>query len=168
MTSKPDTVRERTVRWEDPLANLATLRDRSGFEILKSLSNGSIPAPPFALLLGFRLVDVAEGRTVFEADPAEYHYNPAGAVHGGFAMALLDSAMGTAVWTTLPPGSAYGTIDVHARLLRPITKDTGTVRCEARVVNTTRTLATAEGSIVDSNRKLLATGTTACVIHEYR
>ena len=162
------TDRERTIRWEDPLANLETVREHSGLEILNALRNGSLPAPPFLMLLGIRFVDVAQGRAVFEADPAEYHYNPAGVVHGGFAMALLDSALGCAVWSTLPPGSAYGTIDVHVRLLRPITKDTGTVRCEGQVVSATRTLATAEGRIVDANGKLLATGTTACAIHGCR
>jgi uncharacterized protein (TIGR00369 family) len=166
MTPKPDVVRERTVRWEDPLAYVKILQERTGLEYLNALCDGSIPAPPFALLMDFRVVEVAQGRTVFEADPAECHYNPGGAVHGGFALSLLDSALGCAVWSTLPAGSTYATTDVHARQLRPITKATGTVRCEAQVVSATRTLATAEGRIVDSQGKLLASGTTACAIYE--
>jgi uncharacterized protein (TIGR00369 family) len=164
MTSR----RERTVRWEDPLANAAALRERSGLEILDGIREGTIPPPPFALLMGIRIVEVAEGRAVFEANPAEYHYNPGGVVHGGFALSLLDFGLGSAIWTTLPVGRILGTVDVHARLLRPITKDTGTVRCEAHLVSATRTLATSEARIVDSGGKLLATGTTACVIHELR
>jgi uncharacterized protein (TIGR00369 family) len=168
MTRKPDAVRERTVHWEDPLASFAALRELSGLDALNRIRNGSVPAPPFALLLGLQIVEAAEGHAVFAADPAEYHYNPAGVVHGAFAMALLDTALGCAVWSTLPAGSTYATIDVHARLLRPITKETGTVRCEGHVVSATRTLATAEGRIVDANGKLMATGTTACAIHGYR
>ncbi len=109
-------------------------------------------------------MEVSEGHAVFEATPGEEHYNPAGVVHGGFAMSLLDTAMGCAIASTLPAGVTYATIDVHARLQRPITADTGTVKCEGRVVSKTRTLATAEAEITDGRGRILATGTTACLL----
>ncbi len=159
------TVRERLVRWADPLASLAMTTGLSGLEILNAIRDGSIPAPPFAVLLNVRIVEVAEGHAVFEADPGEEHYNPAGVVHGGFAMSLLDFALGSAINTTLSAESAHSTIDLHARLLRAITKDTGTVRCEANIVSATRSLATSEGRITDGRGRVLATGTTACAIY---
>jgi uncharacterized protein (TIGR00369 family) len=64
----------------------------------------------------------------------------------------------------LPPGASYGTIDVHARLLRPITVATGILRCQARVVSLTRSLGTSEACIEDQKGRLLATGTTACAL----
>jgi len=155
--------RERLIRWHDPLASLAMSRGLSGLEALRGILDGSIP-PPFAVLLNVRLVEVAEGHVVFEADPGEEHYNPFGAVHGGFAVSLLDFALASAVHSTLPAGSLSGTIDIHARFLRPITKDTGTVRCEAYVVSATRTLGTSEARILDGDGRVLATGTTACAI----
>lgn len=155
---------ERPVEWVDPLASLAGAAGKSGLEFLSAIVAGNHPAPPIAILMNLRLVEVGDGRAVFEGEPGEEHYNPIGVVHGGFAMTLLDSALGCAVQSTLPPGAMYGTIDVHARLLRPITKDTGTVRCEATVISATRTLGTAEARIIDRAGKLLATGTTACAI----
>jgi len=156
--------RERLVRWEDPQISVERSQGLSGLEILNAILDGSIPPPPYAALLNVRLTKVDAGRVVFEADPGEEHYNPAGVVHGGFAMSLLDFALGSAVNSTLPASSAYGTIDVHTRLLRPITKNTGTLRCEARLVSVTRSLGTSEGNIVDASGKVLATGTSACAI----
>jgi len=159
-----ETTRERLVRWEDPFAGLAHARELSGLDALRAMIDGKLPGPPIASLMNMRLVEVGEGRAVFEADPGEEHYNPVGVVHGGFALTLLDSALGCAIHTTLPIGAIYGTIDVHARLVRAITKDTGTVRCEATVVNVSRTLGTSEARLIDRAGTLLATGTTACAI----
>jgi uncharacterized protein (TIGR00369 family) len=159
-----ESTRERLVRWEDPFAGLAHARELSGLEALRAMIDGKLPGPPIASLMNMRLVEVGEGRAVFEADPGEEHYNPVGVVHGGFALTLLDSALGCAIHTTLPIGAIYGTIDVHARLVRAITKDTGTVRCEATVVNISRTLGTSEARLIDRAGNLLATGTTACAI----
>ena len=64
----------------------------------------------------------------------------------------------------LPAGDGYATTDIQVRMLRAITKDTGTVRCEARVQHIGRTIGIAEGTLVDAKGKLLATGTTACAI----
>jgi uncharacterized protein (TIGR00369 family) len=159
-----ETTRERLVRWDDPFAGLAHTRELSGLEALRAMIDGKIPGPPIAMLMNMRLVEADEGRAVFEADPGEEHYNPIGVVHGGFALTLLDSALGCAIHTTLPVGAIYGTIDVHARLVRAITKETGTVRCEATVVNISRTLGTSEARLTDRAGNLLATGTTACAI----
>ena len=156
--------RGRYIEWEDPLASLARAQGLSGLQVLDAVLAQALPPPPIAVLMNLRLVDISEGRAVFEGDPGEEHYNPIGVVHGGYAMTMLDSALGCAIHSTLPPGAIYGTIDTHARLLRAITKETGTIRCEANVVSASRTLATSEARIVDGAGVLLATGTTACAI----
>ena len=51
---------------------------------------------PFNHLLDSRLVDLADGVAVFEANPARKFYHPQGRCHGGFAAAVIDSAMGCA------------------------------------------------------------------------
>jgi uncharacterized protein (TIGR00369 family) len=158
------TYRERHIQWEDPLATLALTRGLSGLEVLTAYLAGTLPQPALGIFMNLRLVDFSEGRAVFEGEPGEEHYNPLGVVHGGFAMTMLDSTLAAAIQSTLPAGAMYGTIDVHARLLRPITKETGTIRCEAHVVSATRTLATSEGRITDRNGTVLATATTACAL----
>ena len=65
------------------------------------MAAGELPPPPIAQTLGFGGIEVEDGRATFTVEPAEFHYNPIGVVHGGLALALLDSAMGCAVHSTL-------------------------------------------------------------------
>ncbi len=156
--------RELVVRWEDPLPGAQTLRTLSGIEAIRAVRDGRVPAPPIAMLMGFTIAEVDEGRVVFEGTPGEQHYNPNGAVHGGFALTLFDSALGCAIHTALPVGVGFTTTDVQVRFIRGMTKDTGPVRCEATVVHLGRSTAVAEGKLRDGTGRVLATGTTACAI----
>jgi uncharacterized protein (TIGR00369 family) len=157
--------RERTITWEDPVPTAASGRGLSGLEYMRAIAAGEIPPPPIAVLLGFELVEVDEGRAVFAVTPQEFHYNPIGVVHGGLAATLLDSAMGCAVHSTLPAGTAYTTLEVKVNFARAITRDTGRVISEGTVIHRGRTVATAEGRIVaEATGKLLAHGTTTCLL----
>ena len=157
--------RSLTITWEDPLAAFAEGRKLERLiDHLRAIRDGRLPAPPIAKLLGMALVDVEEGRAAFSLTPAEQHYNPIGVVHGGIAFTMLDSAMGCSVQSLLPPGRGYTTLEIKANLVRAITKDTGPIRASAAVVHMGRQTATAEGRIEDSQGKLLAHGTTTCII----
>ena len=101
------------------------LLSQSGLDFLQGVIDGRLPAPPIAETLGFQLVAVEKGRAIFEGMPQHRHYNPIGVVHGGFAMTLLDSALGCSVHTTLDKGDAYTTLEIKVNLVRPLTKDTG-------------------------------------------
>jgi len=156
--------RTRTVSWQDPfiLANL--VGPESGIDLLRRMIKGDLPPPPIAELLGFRLVKAEPGEAVFEFEPAEYHYNPIGVVHGGVAGTLLDSAMGCSVHTTLPAGMGYTTLEFKVNLVRAITMNTGTMCVEGRLVHGGKRAATAEGRVIDRDGKLYAHGTTTCMI----
>jgi len=140
-------------------------REMSGLEFIAAVRDGDLPPAPIQDLVGFDLVESSEGRTVFALLPEERHYNPIGAVHGGVAATLLDSAMGAAVHTTLPLGSAYSTLETKFNLVRAITADTGEIRAEGVVIHRGRRVATAEGRITRaSDGKLLAHGTSTCLV----
>ena len=157
--------RTRTVSWEDPVASAAAAAGKSGLEFLHAIAAGEIPNPPIGALMGFIPIEAEEGRVVFAVDPGEHHYNPIGSVHGGLALTLLDSAMGCAVHSTLPPGVAYTSLEVKVNFDRPITRETGRVLCEGKLVNAGKTVATAEGRMyVEETGKLLAHGTTTCLL----
>ena len=160
-----ETKRSRTITWADPLLIPKASAGKSGLEALREVFEGRVPPPPIAETMGIEGVQVEEGKAVFEGEPAEYLYNPIGVVHGGFAMTLLDSAMGCAVHSTLKVGERYTTLEVKTNFVRPITVDTGRVRCEGAVIHRGGTIATAEGKLIaiDSG-KLLAHGTTTCLI----
>src|SRR5262249_30661706 len=76
----------------------------SGFELVKRIQEGTLPAPPITRIFNFKLSEVEPGRAVFIGEPSLDYYNPIGPVHGGFAATLLDSCMGCAVHSALPAG----------------------------------------------------------------
>lgn len=160
------TQRSRTVTWEDPLALAEAGRGLSGADYLQKLIRGELPPPPIAVLLNFRLDEIAEGRAVFVCDPAEYHYNPIGLVHGGLAATLLDSAMGCAVHSVLPAGVAYTTLEIKVNYLRPLLPDRGRVTCEGRLIHRGSRTATADGRLTDAEGRLYAHATTTCLLME--
>ena len=140
------------------------LKTYDGIGFLKGIINGSVPNPPISELLGFHLVEAEEGRAVFEGLPEFRHYNPIGTVHGGFAATLLDSALGCAIFSTIKKGDGWTTLELKFNLVRPITKDTGLVRAEGRIVHRGRTVATSEGDLKDRAGKIYAHATTTCMI----
>lgn len=153
-----------TVTWDDPMVGAEAARKMSGLDFLKAILAGKIPPPPISKLLGFKLKEVETGRIVFGLEPAEYHYNPIGMVHGGVASTILDSAMGCAIHSTLPVGTGYSTVELKVSFVRPMSTKTGRVRCEASVIHTGGSIATAEAKLVDDEGKLYAHGTTTCMI----
>ena len=138
----------------------------SGLEMLQGMIAGRFPGPPITQLMGFRLVEVENGRAVFAGTPGFQHYNPLGTVHGGYAATLLDSCMGCSVHTSLPKGTGYTTLEFKVSLVRAVTADTGAVRAEGKVISSGRRVATAEGRLTDAGGRLLAHATTTCLVFE--
>lgn len=120
--------------------------------------------PAIGRTLDFALVEVEEGRAVFEGNPDDRVYNPIGSVHGGYAATLLDSACGIAVHSKLAPGQAYTTLELKVSYLRGMTADTGLVRAEGVVVSIGRRVAFAEAKLTDAAGKLLATATSTLLV----
>ena len=139
-------------------------RTLSGCELLKKLIESKLLVPPIGQVLHFRLAEVEPGRAVFTGQPGSDCYNPQGTVHGGYAAALLDSAMGCAIHSKLPAATSYTTLEIKISFVRPLTEATGPVRAEGHVISLGKRVGTAEGRIVDAENKLYAHGTTTCLI----
>lgn len=143
---------------------LEQVRALDGLDLFKGLMEGRFPAPPIAKVLGFQVAEVERGRVVFTYTPVFDHYNPLGTVHGGVAATLLDSVMGCCVHTTLKAGIGYTTVEIKVNYVRAMTDKTGPVRVEGKVINVGSRIATAEGRLHDNEGRLLAHGTTTCLI----
>ena len=156
--------RSRSYGWADPAVFATVAAGRSGLEVMQAIVAGELPQPPMAETLGLHLAEVSDGRAVFVGTPAEYHYNPIGTVHAGFALTLLDSAMGCALVTTLDPGVAWTTLEVKANFTRPLRADTGPVRCTGAVLHAGRIVATTEARLEDGSRRLCAHGTSTILL----
>ncbi|HET7574617.1 MAG TPA: PaaI family thioesterase [Solirubrobacterales bacterium] len=163
--SSPETTRSRTLVWQDPIPTAAAGAAMTGMEYMTAVVTGQVPPPPIAVTMRLRPVELEEGRVVFEGEPGEEHYNPIGVVHGGYAATLLDSALGCAVHTTLPAGVGYTSLGLEAKYVRPVTRDTGRVLCEATVLYRGRKQATSEATLTTADSgKLLAHGIATCMI----
>jgi uncharacterized protein (TIGR00369 family) len=138
----------------------------SGLEFVRGLADGSLPLNTIAETLGYDVSEAASGRVIITAEPSDRLLNPAGTVHGGFAATLLDSCMGLAIQSTLEKGVSSTTLEFKISLVRPITPDIGMLRAEGAVLTAGRRVGTAEGRITDSKGRLLAHGTTTCLIFQ--
>jgi len=137
-----------------------------GIDFVRATFSGKLPAPPIMENIAPFDTSAEPGVVVIHSIPGFRHYNPIGSVHGGYAATLLDSVMGLAVHTMLPPGSGYTTLEFKVSFIKGMTQDTGPVRSEGRTLNVGRRAATAEARITDSKGRLLAHATTTCLIFE--
>ncbi|MBA3868990.1 MAG: PaaI family thioesterase [Anaerolineae bacterium] len=156
--------RSLTIVWEDPDIVSQAARSMKGLEFLQKIASGEVPPPPIMRLINFQGAEVSEGKVVFTCAPSEQHYSVLGMVHGGVAATLLDTSLGCSIHSMLPLGVSYTTLELHINYVRPLTINTGVIRCEGEVIHVGRTVATAQGRIVDATGKLYAHATTTCMI----
>jgi uncharacterized protein (TIGR00369 family) len=139
-------------------------KEMSGLEFVRGLASGALPLNTIAQTLGYDVVEAERGRVAITLDPTGAHLNPSGTVHGGLTATLLDSCMGLAVQSMLEKGVGSTTLEFKISLVRAITLETGQIRAEGRVLNCGRQIGTAEGRVTDAGGRLLAHGTTTCLI----
>jgi len=138
----------------------------SGLEVMQAMLRGELPFAPIARTLDFWLVEVDDGRALFQGAPGPAHLNPMGGVHGGWYATLLDSALGCAVHTKMPPGRGYTTAELGVNLVRGIGLKVPRVRAEGKVLHCGRQLATAEARLYGPDGTLYAHATTTCLVFE--
>jgi uncharacterized protein (TIGR00369 family) len=142
------------------LVPIDLMRQKSGLEVLELVQRGEVPPPAMSTVIPFRLVEVEFGKAVFECQPSEAYLNTIGIVHGGFTMTVLDTCMGTAIYSTLAAGVGYVTIETKVNFIRPIKADTAGLNAIGVALHTGTRTGTAEGRLLDDAGNLYAHGTT--------
>lgn len=158
------TQHEVTVQWSDSAPALAALPKLSGLEFMKKMADGELPGAPIASHFGMEVINVESGSVVFRCTPDESHHNPIGTIHGGLVCTMLDSALGCATHTTLPAGTGYTSIEIKVNFLRPVSAGNGALICRGRVTKPGRRVTFAEGEVLDSEGKVVATATGSLLI----
>ena len=139
----------------------------TGLELMQAMLRGDLPYAAIAKTLDFTIVEVSEGRAVFQGTPGPAHRNPMGTIHGGWYATLLDSALGCAVHTMMPVGRGYTTAELGVNLVRAINPAKAPrVRVEGKVIHCGRQLATAEARLYGPDGTLYAHGTTTCLVFD--
>ena len=141
-------------------------KEMSGLEFVQGLVDGTLPLNTMARTLQYDVAEASNGRVVVTAEPNADQLNPSGTVHGGVAATLLDTCMGLAIRSTLEKGVGQTTVEFKISLVWPITPETGPIKAEGVVLNCGRRIGIAEGRITDRQGRLLAHGTTTCLIFQ--
>lgn len=145
-------------------ADFARLATMTGLEAMQAVIDGDLAAPSMAQTLNFWVHEVREGFAEFRGSPGQEHMNPMGLVHGGWAMTVLDSALGCAAYTTCAPGEGFVSMDTSVKFVRPLAPDMGQLRATATLQTRGRRIANIEGRIESRDGKVLALGTSSCFI----
>lgn len=156
--------RVRSFSWSDPEISIGAARSLRGVDFVRQIMTGQVPLPPAFAMMGFRLVDVEPGFVAGELEPSEFHYNPAGVVHGGIICTLLDSVTGLAVLSQLPVGLGFSTLEVKVNFVRPVSVKTGALLAKGKIVHPGTRIATSEARLVDRQDKLYAHATATCIV----
>ena len=142
------------------------LAGKTGLQLMQGMLDGELPYAEIAQTLDFMLIEVGPGRAVFQGTPLQRHFNPMGSVHGGWFATLLDSALGCAVHTLMPPGRAYTTAELGVNMVKAITPKVQRVRAIGTVIHAGRQLATAEARLMGPDGTLYAHATTTCLVFD--
>jgi uncharacterized protein (TIGR00369 family) len=160
-------VRKRLERGAGPgVATPAQIAGKSGLQIMQGLLSGELPYASISKPMDFLLIDVGQGQAVFQGTPGLQLMNPLGTVHGGWFATLLDSALGCAVHTMMPPGRAYTTAELSVKMVKAITVKVQRVRAIGQVVHCGRQLATAEARLIGPDGTLYAHASSACLVFD--
>ena len=137
----------------------------TGLELLKAASSATSLPPFIGTLLGLTFDEVEHGHVVMSLTTRPEFANPLGTLHGGICATLLDSAMGSAVHSTLETGVGYGTLELKVNYIRSVPVDGVKLTATAHTIHVGRKTATAEGRVYDPEGRLIAHGTTTCIVH---
>jgi len=137
-----------------------------GLQQLQAMLTGELRAP-IGEKLGFHLVEIERGRAVFEATPDPSVYNPFGAVHGGYAATVLDSACGIAVHSQLEANRGHTTLELKVSYLKGLNAQSGKIRAIGRTISVGRRVAFAEATLHDEKGRLCATATSTLLVFDH-
>jgi len=136
----------------------------TGLEQLRALLEDPSLVPSMARTLNFTLISVKPDEVAFRGEPTGDFLNPLGAVHGGWASALLDSALGWAAHVTQAPGETFTTLELKVNLTRAIRPDGPPLTAIGRIITRGRRIAVTEATLRDDEGKVYAHGTSTCLI----
>lgn len=142
-----------------------TSAELSGLELMRQTAATTAGPAYIGTLIGLSIDEVEYGEVTMSLHTRPDMANPLGTLHGGICATLLDAAMGCAVHTTLEAGVGYGTLEIKVNYIRSIPVDGVKLTATGKTIHVGRKTATAEGRVYDPQDRLIAHGTTTCMIH---
>jgi uncharacterized protein (TIGR00369 family) len=136
----------------------------SGLEQMRRFHRKEIPYGPAYFLTGLDLVEVEKGGSTWRLPATPWLRSAAGIPTGGVLAFAADGALGTAIYSTLPPGTILATSELSLNFLRPPSVDAGDILTHATLIQAGRSLGLSEATVEDASGRLLAHATSRCVL----
>ena len=111
--------------------------------------------PPFARLLGMKILEATRDRVVAELYVREELTNRNGGLHGGAVMAVADNLGGTATFVNMPPGAGTTTIESKTNFIAAVPLG-DTIRAECTPIHRGRTTMVWQTRIIRGDGRLAA------------
>ncbi|MEA2157622.1 MAG: hypothetical protein QOD66_2 [Solirubrobacteraceae bacterium] len=124
---------------------------------------GQTPQPPISRLTGMRLVEIGEGTAAFRIPLTEWLCAPQGAISIGPITMPADAAVACAIQTVLGPATPFTTSELSLRLLSPVHPG-GSLTARGRLIQSRRTIALAEVTVLDAHERIVAHGSSMCFV----
>jgi uncharacterized protein (TIGR00369 family) len=127
----------------------------AGLAVMQQLADGETQPPCFQLL-GVRAMQASEGSMAMAMAASGWLCDGFGVLYAGAVAFLADAAITLAAGTTVPPGTAFSTIDLKLYLLRPVLPADGELIARAAVTHRGRTIAIANCQITGPDGAVIA------------
>jgi len=151
--------------WEEPAWGAYASREdleKPGLERMRLLARPNSPQPPISHLTGLSYVEVGAGLTTCAMPASRWFLAATGGFSGGVLALPADAALGGALVTLLEPGQILTTSELSLSYLRPASA--GVLIARGRLVHASRTLGLSDVFIEDGRGRLLAHGSSRCVL----
>ncbi|WGL16734.1 PaaI family thioesterase [Microbulbifer bruguierae] len=113
---------------------------------------------------GYRVRAVEDGYCEAALPSSPWFSNGNIVIYGGMLAWAADFTMGAAVYSTLPAGDIFATLDLHIRFMRPAALDDGDIILIGRVHHRGKQLRVASCDIVNAQGKRLAMATASALL----
>jgi uncharacterized protein (TIGR00369 family) len=121
---------------------------------------------PVWRLTGYRPTAVEDGRLNAVLPSSAWFSNGGASIYGGLLAWAAEFTMGGAVYSTLPPGDVFATLDMHIRFTRPGLINSGDFALEASVNHRGKRLRVISCNVDNAQGKRVAMATSSALVLE--
>jgi len=139
---------------------------KPGLQTFRRYIRGELLAPPISRLVGMRPTEAGLGRATFTMPVTRWLEDGFGLYWGGVYALFADAPLASAIWTTLPAGKVVATSELHMSFVRPMSRSTANMIGRAETVHSGSQVGLSMIQITDHEGRLLAFGSTRCLISE--
>ena len=140
--------------------------DWSGLDFLQAFLRGDVDGGPIGRLTGMRASEFGSGRATFVLPVTPWLQNSAAFIEPGVMALLADAPLSCAILSGLGPGRGVVTSELAVTYIQPVTRGTSKLVGRGSTLHSSRTAAVSTCEVTDAEGRLLAHGSTRCVMVE--